>query len=322
MTRALITGAKGQNGYFLAQLLAERGFEVWGLTREGSILPDLPFVHPTPAADIRDQAALDSVLSAVSPSAVFHLAAQSSVSASWEDPVGTAEVTGVGAARLLDAVQRLAPTARVFVASSSEIFGRPDEAPQNETTRIQPVSPYGAAKAYAHYMASSYRIHHGLFVATGILFNHESPRRPPGFVTQKIVRGAVAIARGEQDRLVLGNLESRRDWGYAGDYVRAMALMTLDSDVPADFVVATGETHAVRDWCEIAFRRVGLDWADQVVEDASLYRPDEPAELIGDPSKVTKLLGWEPSISFTELVNLMVDAELDRRACDSRSPSQ
>ena len=294
---------------------------MWGLTRGGGMLPDMDFVHPTPAADIRDQAALDSVLSTVAPSAVFHLAAQSSVSASWEDPAGTAEVTGLGTTRLLDAVQRLAPAARVFVASSSEIFGHPDEAPQTETTPMHPITPYGAAKAYAQYMTSSYRLHYGLFVATGILFNHESPRRPPEFVTQKIVRGAVAIARGEQDRLVLGNLEARRDWGYAGDYVRAMALMTLDNDIAADFVVATGETHAVRDWCEIAFRRVGLDWADHVVSDASLHRPDEPAELVGDPGKAAKLLGWTAHVSFTELVNLMVDAELERRECHPRLPS-
>jgi GDPmannose 4,6-dehydratase len=277
------------------------------------MLLDLPFVHPTSAADIRDQAALDKVLSTVTPSVVFHLAAQSSVSASWEDPAETAEVTGVGTARLLDAVQRLVPTARVFVASSSEIFGHPSEVPQTETTRIQPVSPYGAAKAYAHYVASSYRVHYGLFIAIGILFNHESPRRPPGFVTQKIIRGAVAVAQGKQDRLVLGNLESRRDWGYAGDYVRAMALMTLDSSNPADFVVATGETHSVRDWCEIAFRRVGLHWADYVVSDASLYRPDDPAEVVGDPSRLVKLLGWKRSVSFAELVNLMMDAEMERR---------
>jgi GDPmannose 4,6-dehydratase len=313
VTRALITGASGQDGYYLAQLLAARGIEVWGLTRNGEMLRDLPFVHPSPAADIRDQAALDKVLSTVAPSAVFHLAAQSSVSASWEDPAGTAEITGVGTARLLDAVRRLAPTARVFVASSSEIFGHPDEVPQTETTRIQPVSPYGAAKAYAHFVASSYRVHYGMFIATGILFNHESPRRPPGFVTQKIIRGAVAVAQGKQDQLVLGNLESRRDWGYAGDFVRAMALITLDSNKPATFVVATGETHAVRDWCEVAFQRVGLHWADHVVSDASLYRPDEPAEIVGDSRKLTKLLDWKPRVAFTELVNLMVDAELERR---------
>jgi GDPmannose 4,6-dehydratase len=281
----------------------------------------MDFVHSTPAADICDQAALDTVLSTVAPSAIFHLAAQSSVAASWEDPSGTAEVTGVGTTRLLDAVQRLAPAARVFVASSSEIYGHPDDVPQNEATRLRPISPYGAAKAYAHFMASAFRARYRLFVAIGILYNHESPRRSPGFVTQKIIRGAVAVSRKEQDRLILGNLESRRDWGYAGDYVRAMALMTLDTAEPADFVVATGESHAVRDWCEIAFRRVGLDWADHVTSDTSLYQLDEPADLVGDPGKAAKLLGWTPRVSFTELVNLMVDAELERRRCDLRPPS-
>jgi GDPmannose 4,6-dehydratase len=312
MTAVLITGASGQDGYYLAELLAARGKEVWGLTRNGGSSSDHPLVRPTAPADIRDQVALDGVLATVAPSAVFHLAAQSSVSASWDDPVGTAEVTGVGTARLLDAVHRIVPTARVFVASSSEIFGHPDDVPQKENTRIQPVSPYGAAKAYAHYIASSFRERHGMFVATGILYNHESPRRRLGFVTQKIARGAVAVARGEQERVVLGNLESRRDWGYAGDVVRAMALMTLDTDEPGDYVVATGESHAVREWCEIAFRRVGLNWMDHVVTAAALSRPDEPAELVGDPSKAMNRLGWRPTLSFADLVNLMVDSELER----------
>lgn len=312
MRRALITGISGQDGYYLAHVLAQRGFEVWGVSRGESLPSDLLFVHPTPPADLRDQDTVDRVISAVDPSVIFHLAAQSSVSQSWNDPVGTAEVTGVGTARVLDAVHRLAPSARVFVASSSEIFGRPERSPQSEMTRILPISPYGTAKAYAHYIASCYRSHNGLFVATGILFNHESPRRPPAFVTQKIVRSAVAIARGEQAQLVLGDIEVRRDWGFAGDFANAMAIMTLDYHEPTDFVVATGQSHAVREWCEIAFAHVGLNWADFVVSDASLWRLDEPSEIVGDPAKAEELLAWERSLSFAELVKLMTDAELKR----------
>jgi len=291
------------------------------MTANGSLPRELPFVHPAPRADIREQTAVNYVISTVDPSVVFHLAAQSSVSASWEDPVGTAEATGVGTARLLSAIYRLSPSARVFVASSSEIFGHPDETPQTETTSIRPISPYGAAKAYAHHIASAFRARYGLFVAIGILFNHESPRRPPTFVTQKIVRGAVAVARGEHDRLLLGNLESRRDWGYAGDFADAIVRMILDQDEPTDFVVASGQSHSVRDWCEIAFLCVGLEWNDYVACDESLWRPEEPRDIVGNHSKATRLLGWKPSLTFSELVQLMVDSELGRREVTSQFQS-
>jgi GDPmannose 4,6-dehydratase len=309
MAIALITGITGQDGYYLANLLREKGEEVWGLTRHGTLPPDLAFVRPTPPGDMRDQESIERAIKAAAPDEIYHLAAQSSVAASWSDPTHTGEVTGLGTARLLDAVGKVAPTARIFLASSSEIFGLPDTAPQNESTPVRPVTPYGAAKAYSHHLASVYR-RHGLYVAAGILFNHESPRRPKSFVTRKITQGAVAIARGKQSELRLGNLEARRDWGFAGDYVRAMHLM-LQQPEPGDYVVATGQTHAVRDFCEAAFARVGLDYQPYVVSDPAYWRPAEPIPLVGDFSKAQKTLGWAPSISFDELVNLLVGADLE-----------
>jgi len=309
MVTALITGIGGQDGVYLAQHLRDRGVEVWGLTRSGSLPPELSFVHATPSADIRNQQELEGAIAAAKPDEIYPLAAQSSVMASWDDPVGTGDITGLGTARLLEAVRRCAPSARVFVASSSEVFGEPDRSPQNETTPIRPASPYGAAKAYSHHLAHMYRRRHGLFVAVGILYNHESPRRPAAFVTRKIARGAVAIARGEQKELRLGNLEARRDWGYAGDYVRAMHLM-LQQDEPSDYVIATGEAHTVRELCELAFARVGLDYRDYVRSDPALWRPAEPVPLVGDIGKARAELGWSPSMSFRQLVNLLIDAEL------------
>jgi len=306
--RALITGVSGQDGSYLAEHLYARGVEVWGVTRDGLLAPELAFVRPTPAADVRDLDALAAAVSAAAPDAVFHLAAQSSVGSSWNNPAATATVTGAGTARLLEAVRRVAPAARVFVASSSEIFGRPDRSPQDESTPIRPASPYGAAKAFAHHLVDTYRKGFGMFVVAGILYNHESPRRGPQFVTRKIVKGAVAIAAGQEQTLPLGNLEARRDWGFAGDYVRAMALM-LDHPEPEDFVIASGETHSVGDWCESAFRAVGLDWRDHVVVDPDLWRPVDPGDLVGDASKAARLLGWRPETSFDELVRMMVEAE-------------
>jgi GDPmannose 4,6-dehydratase len=310
---ALITGIAGQDGHYLAELLHAAGVEVWGATPTGRAPAALPFVRMAPPAEVRDQAALERAVAAARPDQVYHLAAQSSVGESWADPAATGDVTGLGTARLLEAVRREAPAARVFVASSSEVFGEPERAPQDESTPIRPVSPYGAAKAYAHHLARIYRRRYGLRVAVGILYNHESSRRPASFVTRKITRGAAAIARGEQRELRLGNLDARRDWGFAGDYARAMALMLdLDHPEPDEFVVATGETHTVREWCELAFARVGLDYRQFIVGDPALWRPAEPVPLVGDSSKARRLLGWAPSLSFPELVHLMVDADLAR----------
>jgi GDPmannose 4,6-dehydratase len=309
MVVALITGITGQDGFYLANLLRGEGDEVWGLTRRGTLPPDLAFVRPTPPGDIRDQATIERAIKVAAPDEIYHLAAQSSVATSWSDPTHTGEITGLGTARLLEAVGQIVPKARIFLASSSEIFGLPDTAPQNESTPIRPVSPYGAAKAYSHHLASIYR-RHGLFVAAGILYNHESPRRPKSFVTRKITQGAVSIARGEQSELRLGNLEARRDWGFAGDYVRAMRLM-LQQPEPSDYVVATGETHSVRDFCEAAFARVGLDYQAYVVSDPAYWRPAEPIPLVGDFSRAQDTLGWAPSVSFDELVNLLVAADLE-----------
>jgi GDPmannose 4,6-dehydratase len=309
MVVALITGITGQDGFYLANLLRGEGDEVWGLTRRGTLPPDLAFVRPTPPGDVRDQASLEHAITVAAPDEIYHLAAQSSIAASWSDPTHTGEVTGLGTARLLDAVGQIAPKARVFLASSSEIFGLPDTAPQNESTPIRPVSPYGAAKAYSHHLASVYR-RHGLYVAAGILYNHESPRRPESFVTRKITQGAVSIARGKRSELRLGNLEARRDWGFAGDYVRAMHLM-LQRPEPDDYVVATGQTHSVRDFCEAAFARVGLDYQAYVVSDPAYWRPSEPIPLVGDSSRAQNGLGWAPSVSFDELVNLLVAADLE-----------
>jgi GDPmannose 4,6-dehydratase len=309
MVVALITGITGQDGFYLANLLRGEGDEVWGLTRRGTLPPDLAFVRSTPPGDVRDQASIERAIKVTAPDEIYHLAAQSSVAESWSDSTHTGEVTGLGTARLLDAVGQIAPKARIFLASSSEIFGLPDSAPQNESTPIRPVSPYGAAKAYSHHLASVYR-RHGLYVAAGILYNHESPRRPKSFVTRKITQGAVSIARGDRSELRLGNLEARRDWGFAGDYVRAMRLM-LQQPEPGDYVVATGETHSVRDFCETAFARVGLDYQAYVVSDPAYWRPAEPIPLVGDFSRAQNTLGWAPSVSFDELVNLLVAADLE-----------
>ena len=309
MGGALIVGITGQDGPYLAEALRADGTKVWGLARSGRVPPEVPFVRATPPADLRDQASLERAVAAACPSEVYHLAARSAVDRSWEEPAATGEVTGLGTARLLEAVRRAAPAARVFVASSSEVFGEPERAPQDEETPIRPVSPYGAAKAYAHHLAWIYRRRYGLHVAVGILYNHESPRRPSSFVSRKITRGAAAIAHGEQAELRLGNLDARRDWGFAGDYVRAMKLIVRHSP-PEDWVVATGESHTVREWCERAFARVGLDYRDHVVVDPAFSRPAEPVPLVGDSGKARRLLGWSPSLSFPDLVDLMMDAEL------------
>lgn len=309
MTVALITGITGQDGFYLAEQLAALGTEVWGVTRSGTLPPELGFVQPAPAADVRDQVALERALRTARPDEVYHLAARSSVGDSWEDPATTGDVTGLGTVRLLEAVRRARPEARVLIPSSSEIFGEPQHAPQDERTPIQPVSPYGAAKAYAHQLARIYRRRHGLYVAVAILYNHESPRRPASFVARKITRGAVAIARGEQSTLALGNLDAQRDWGYAPDYTRAMRLL-LALPEPDEVVIATGQGHRVRDWCERAFGHLGLDYRQHVTSDPAFWRPSEPVPLVGESTKARHLLDWRPSCTFPQLVALMVEAEL------------
>jgi GDPmannose 4,6-dehydratase len=308
---AFITGITGQDGYYLARHLHQLGTEVWGTSRAAILPQELDFARLVPIADYTDQKRLERAIAAAKPDEIYHLAAQSSVAASWEDPVATIDITGLGTLRLLEAVRSVAPTARVFVASSSEIFGDPVRAPQDEQTVIRPTSPYGAAKAFAHHVAAIYRQRYDFFIAVGILFNHESPRRARSFVTQKIVQGAVAIARGQQVELHLGNLDALRDWGFAGDYVRAMHLM-LQQPEPGDYVVATGETHSVRDWCKFAFARIGLDYREYVVRDQQFWRPAEAVPLMGDPTKARQVLGWSATTSLSDLVAIMVEAELSR----------
>ena len=308
---ALITGITGQDGYYLARLLHECGVEVWGTTRSATAPDDLHFARVVQIADFTDQQRLEQAIAASNPDEIYHLAAQSSVAASWDEPVATGDITGLGTLRLLEAVRNVAPAARVFIASSSEVFGTPAHAPQNELTAIRPTSPYGAAKAFAHHVAAMYRQRYDHFIAIGILYNHESPRRPSSFVTRKIVQGAVAIARGHQSELRLGNLDARRDWGFAGDYVRAMRLM-LQQPTPGDYVIATGETHAVRDWCEIAFGHVGLDYRQYVISDRRFWRPAEEVPLVGNIAKAKDELGWSPTTAFDDLVTSMVQAEINR----------
>jgi GDPmannose 4,6-dehydratase len=309
--RALITGVTGQDGRYLAGQLGERGIEVWGAALHGALPPGLEQIRLTPPFDLRDVGSVDGAIAAARPDLVFHLAAQTSVGASLRDPLETVEITGTGTARVLEAIRSHVPDARVFVASSSEIFGVPERLPQDERSPVRPVSPYGAAKALGHHLASIYRDGFGMFVCSGILFNHDSPLRPPDFVTGKIVAGAVAVARGEQQELVLGNLDVRRDWSFAGDVTRAMALM-LEADDPADYVIASGVSRSVADWCETAFRLVGLDWREHVRTDPELLRPGEAMEQRGDPTRAMTCLGWQPEVDFEGLVRMMVEVELDR----------
>src|SRR5918995_859056 len=312
--RALITGITGQDGSYLADLLVEKGYEVWGVVRRAStesyeriehLRERLSFVQ----ADLLDQPSLVAALQEAEPDEVYNLAAQSFVPTSWTQPVLTAEFTAVGVTRVLEAIRQVDPSVRFYQASSSEMFGRVVETPQNEATPFYPRSPYGVAKAYGHYITVNYRESYGLFACSGILFNHEGPRRGLEFVTRKITHTAAQIKLGLADELRLGNLESKRDWGYAGDYVEAMWLM-LQQDTPDDYVVATGETHSVREFCELAFDRVGLDWEKHVVVDEKFFRPAEVDLLVGDASKARRVLGWEPKTTFEGLVNLMVDADL------------
>jgi GDPmannose 4,6-dehydratase len=316
MKRALITGIGGQDGSYLAELLLENGYEVVGLVRPSAdrsenlaALEDQVELYE---ADLLHQTSLTQALRAANPDEVYNLAAPSFVPASWERPVETAEFAAVGATSLLEAIRIVNPSIRFYQASSSEIFGDPRETPQNEETPLAPVTPYGVAKAYAHFSARSYRQRYGLFACSGILYNHESPRRPLQFLPRKVAHGAAAISLGVEQELVLGDLDARRDWGYAKDYVRAMWLM-LQQKAPDDYIVASGEDHSVRELVQCAFTHVGLDWQEYVRIDPALERgAAELHRLVGDPSKARDRLGWEPELDFTQLVRLLVDADIAR----------
>jgi GDPmannose 4,6-dehydratase len=316
MRRALITGVGGQDGSYLAELLLASGYEVVGLVRPGSPrYPNLDGITDgieLHEADLLNQTSLSQALRAARPTEVYNLAAPSFVPASWDEPVHTAEFAAVGATSLLEAIRHVDRGIRFYQASSSEIFGDPAETPQTETTPLAPVTPYGVAKAYAHFSVRSYRHRYGLYACSGILYNHESPRRPQEFLPRKVAHGAAAISLGLERELVIGDLDARRDWGYAGDYVRAMHLM-LQQDEPDDYVVASGESHSVRDLVQVAFEHVGVEWQDHVRQDPALDRGRaELHHLVGDPSKAHTQLGWSPDVGFTELVHLLVDADLAR----------
>jgi GDPmannose 4,6-dehydratase len=311
---ALITGITGQDGSYLAELLLDRGYRVVGMTRRSSTASDERIAHIRDRieiiqGDLLDQASLVEALRSVRPTQVYNLAAQSFVPTSWNQPVLTGEFTALGVTRVLEAIRQVDPTIRFYQASSSEMFGMVQQVPQTEETPFHPRSPYGVAKTYGHFITVNYRESYGLFAVSGILFNHESPRRGLEFVSRKVTNAAARIALGLQADVRLGNLDAQRDWGFAGDYVRAMCLM-LERDEPADFVVATGRSHSVRDLCRIAFARVKLDFERHVVTDPSLYRPADVDHLRGDSGKARTDLGWEPEVDFETLVEMMVDADL------------
>jgi len=312
---ALITGITGQDGSYLAEFLLGKGYQVIGMVRRSStvtfdrirhIQNDIQIVQ----GDLLDQMSLVSLLQEYQPQEVYNLAAQSFVPTSWTQPVLTGEFTALGVTRMLEAIRIVNPQIRFYQASSSEMFGKVQEVPQTERTPFYPRSPYGVAKLYGHWITINYRESYNLFACSGILFNHESPRRGLEFSTHKVTHGVAKIKLGRAKELRLGNLESRRDWGYAGDYVRAMWLM-LQQAKPDDYVVATGETHSVRELCEVAFGHVGFNYQDYIVQDQRFFRPAEVDLLVGDASKAGQTLGWEPTMSFNELIKMMVDADLE-----------
>lgn len=314
MPTALITGVTGQDGSYLAEFLLSQGYKVVGMVRRTSTLKFERINHiqdqiEIVQGDLLDQMSLIGLLQEYSPDEVYNLAAQSFVPTSFTQPVLTGEFTALGVTRMLEAIRYVNPKIRFYQASSSEMFGKVVEVPQRESTPLYPRSPYGVAKVYGHWITINYRESYNLFGCSGILFNHESPRRGLEFVTHKITNGAVKIKLGQADELRLGNLEARRDWGYAMDYVRAMWLM-LQHEVPDDYVVATGETHSVQEFVEETFSYLDLDWKEYVMQDERYYRPAEVDLLVGDPSKAGRVLGWEPSVDFRGLVHLMVDADL------------
>ncbi len=316
--RALITGITGQDGSYLAELLLDKGYEVVGMVRRSSTvnferiahLQDRLILDPyTASGDLLDEASLIAILREYRPTEVYNLAAQSFVQTSFRQPVLTGEITALGVTRLLDAIRIVDPEIRFYQASSSEMFGKVQEVPQTEATPFYPRSPYGVAKLYGHWITVNYRESYGLHASSGILFNHESPRRGLEFLPRKVSHAVARIKLGHQKELALGNLDAERDWGFAGDYVDAMWRM-LQQDEPDDYVVATGQTHSVRRFCEIAFSHVGLDYNDHVVIDEKFFRPAEVDLLIGDPAKAKKELGWEPTTSFEDLVTMMVDGDI------------
>jgi GDPmannose 4,6-dehydratase len=315
---ALITGVTGQDGSYLAELLLEKGYRVVGMTRRSSTTGDERISHLVDRldlvqGDLLDQASIVSALQASEPDEVYNLAAQSFVPTSWNQPVLTGEFTGLGVTRMLEAIRQVRPSARFYQASSSEMFGKVREVPQTELTAFHPRSPYGVAKAYGHFLTVNYRESYGMHAVSGILFNHESPRRGLEFVSRKITDGAARIAAGLADTLPMGNLDAERDWGYAGDYVRAMWSM-LQRDEPTDYVIATGVATSVREFCRIAFERVGLDYEKHVTVDPKLYRPAEVDHLMGNATKARRELGWEPVVNLQTLVEMMVDADVARYA--------
>ena len=313
--RALITGITGQDGSYLAEFLLERDYEVLGMVRRSSTVNFERIAHIQDKVtfvpgDLLDEISMIQILRQYRPQEVYNLAAQSFVQTSFGQPVLTGETTALGVTRLLDAIRLVDPDIRFYQASSSEMFGKVHEVPQTETTPFHPRSPYGVAKVYGHWITLNYRESYDLHATSGILFNHESPRRGLEFVTRKISHGVAQIKTGGADELRLGNLDAQRDWGFAGDYVEAMWLM-LQQDVPEDFVICTGETHSVREFCEVAFGHAGLNWEDHVVIDEQFMRPAEVDLLVGDSTKAHQVLGWKPETTFEELVTMMVDADLD-----------
>lgn len=312
--KALITGITGQDGSYLAEFLLTQGYEVFGLVRRTSTVKYERIQHIQDQitllqGDMSDQTSLTSAIKAAEPDEVYNLAAQSFVQTSWGQPVFTGDVTALGVTRILDAIRAVNPQIRFYQASSSEMFGKVQEVPQKETTPFYPRSPYGVAKVYGHWITVNYRESYNLYACSGILFNHESPRRGLEFVTRKVTHHAAKIKLGLAHELRLGNLDAQRDWGFAGDYIRAMWLM-LQQDTPDDYVIATNETHTVQKLVEIAFGVVGLDWKNYVIQDERFMRPAEVDLLIGDPSKAGQKLGWEPQVTFEQLVQMMVENDL------------
>ncbi len=338
MKRALITGITGQDGSYLTELLLSKGYEVWGLVRRSSSFNTarIDHVYQDPHekgvrlrlafGDLNDASSLNTVIRTVQPDEIYNLGAQSHVRVSFDIPEYTAEIDAVGTVRLLEAIREIGIKPRFYQASSSELYGKVQEVPQTETTAFYPRSPYGCAKAYAFWITRNYREAYGLFACNGILFNHESPRRGETFVTRKITRAATRIKMGLQDRLFLGNLDARRDWGYAPEFVEAMWLM-LQADEPDDYVIATGESHTVREFLDEAFGYLGLDWSKHVELDPRYLRPAEVDTLVGSPARAKSRLGWEPRTTFPALVRLMIDADLkiaeaERRAADFEGASR
>lgn len=316
MPTALITGITGQDGSYLAELLLSKGYRVIGVARRSSTVTNERIEHlldkmTVVQGDLHDQGSLLALLEEYEPIEVYNLAAQSFVPTSWNQPALTGDITALGVTRILEAIRFVNSKIRFYQASSSEMFGKVLEVPQNETTPFYPRSPYGVAKVYGHWITVNYRESFGMFAASGILFNHESPRRGLEFVTRKISDGVARIKLGQANELRLGNLEAQRDWGFAGDYVDAMWRM-LQHDQPDSFVIGMGETHSVREFCEIAFSHVGLDYNEYVIQDEKFYRPAEVDLLIADPSKARSILGWEPEVNFKELVAIMVDSDIKR----------